>query len=42
MAPLHHHLELTGWAETQVVAVFYGIGTLLVLLSLLLQRFSSR
>ncbi len=36
MAPLHHHLELTGWAETQVVAVFYGIGTLLVLLSLLL------
>lgn len=36
MSPLHHHLELTGWAETQVVAAFYGIGTLLVLLSWLL------
>ncbi len=30
MAPLHHHLELTGWLETQVVAVFYGIASLLV------------
>ncbi|MFM7365816.1 MAG: phospho-N-acetylmuramoyl-pentapeptide-transferase [Cuspidothrix sp.] len=25
MAPLHHHLELTGWSELQVVAVFYII-----------------
>lgn len=34
MAPLHHHLELTGWSETQVVAVFYTIGGILALLSL--------
>src|SRR6478672_101791 len=34
MAPIHHHLELSGWAETQVVAAFYGINGLLVLLSL--------
>lgn len=32
MAPLHHHLELTGWSETQVVGAFYGIGGLLALL----------
>ncbi|WP_430540937.1 phospho-N-acetylmuramoyl-pentapeptide-transferase [Roseofilum casamattae] len=25
MAPLHHHLELSGWSETQVVGVFYGV-----------------
>lgn len=29
MAPLHHHLELSGWSETQVVAAFYLIGFLL-------------
>lgn len=23
MAPLHHHLELSGWSETQIVGVFY-------------------
>lgn len=23
MAPLHHHFELSGWAETRVVALFY-------------------
>ena len=34
MAPLHHHLELSGWTETQVVGVFYAIEMLLVLLSL--------
>lgn len=32
MAPLHHHLELTGWSELQVVAVFYTINTVLALL----------
>lgn len=26
MAPLHHHLELVGWTETQIVARFYLIG----------------
>ncbi|MGA1476152.1 MAG: phospho-N-acetylmuramoyl-pentapeptide-transferase [Prochlorothrix sp.] len=29
MAPYHHHLELSGWNETQVVAFFYGITALL-------------
>lgn len=33
MAPLHHHLELSGWAETQVVGVFYLLNTLLVILA---------
>ena len=32
MAPIHHHLELSGWSELQVVAVFYGISGMLVLL----------
>lgn len=32
MAPLHHHLELSGWLETQVVGAFYAITGLLVLL----------
>ncbi len=34
MAPLHHHLELSGWSETQVVATFYGISVILALLCL--------
>jgi phospho-N-acetylmuramoyl-pentapeptide-transferase len=29
MAPLHHHLELSGWSELQVVAVFYIIAAML-------------
>jgi phospho-N-acetylmuramoyl-pentapeptide-transferase len=32
MAPLHHHLELSGWSELQVVAVFYTINAILALL----------
>lgn len=40
MAPLHHHLELTGWPETGVVVVFYGAASLLVALCLTLGRFS--
>jgi phospho-N-acetylmuramoyl-pentapeptide-transferase len=36
MAPLHHHLELTGWSETQVVGRFYLVGVLLVLVCLAL------
>jgi phospho-N-acetylmuramoyl-pentapeptide-transferase len=32
MAPIHHHLELSGWTETQVVGVFYTINALLALL----------
>lgn len=34
MAPIHHHLELSGWSELQVVAVFYTINALLALVSL--------
>jgi phospho-N-acetylmuramoyl-pentapeptide-transferase len=34
MAPIHHHLELSGWTETQVVGVFYAIEVLLVLIGL--------
>lgn len=30
MAPLHHHFELSGWSETQVVGVFYLVNLLLV------------
>ncbi len=37
MAPLHHHLELSGWSETQVVATFYGISGILALLCLLIK-----
>ena len=34
MAPIHHHLELSGWTETQVVGVFYAIESILVLIGL--------
>ena len=33
MAPIHHHFELGGWAETRVVAVFSIVTTLLCLLA---------
>ena len=36
MAPLHHHLELTGWTETLVVSRFYLIGSILAVGCLLL------
>lgn len=29
MAPLHHHLELSGWSETQIVGSFYLANALL-------------
>jgi phospho-N-acetylmuramoyl-pentapeptide-transferase len=37
MSPLHHHFELSGWKETQVVARFYlaGIACVVVTLALL-------
>lgn len=38
MAPIHHHLELSGWSELQVVAVFYAINALLALVSVWLTR----
>jgi phospho-N-acetylmuramoyl-pentapeptide-transferase len=34
MAPLHHHFELKGWKETQVVTRFWIITSLLVLFGL--------
>lgn len=36
MTPLHHHFELSGWAETQVVARFWILGGLALALSLAL------
>ena len=38
MAPLHHHLELSGWSETQVVGMFYLINLILVLIGLLISH----
>lgn len=35
MAPIHHHFELKGWSETQVVTRFWIITILLVVFSLL-------
>jgi phospho-N-acetylmuramoyl-pentapeptide-transferase len=34
MAPLHHHFELSGWKETQVVVRFWIISMMLVLVGL--------
>ena len=36
MAPIHHHLELSGWSETQIVGVFYLINALLAVLAVFL------
>lgn len=33
MAPFHHHLELGGWKETQVVGTFYLINSILAVLA---------
>lgn len=33
MAPLHHHLELCGWSEAKLVAVFSGVTVLFCLLA---------
>jgi phospho-N-acetylmuramoyl-pentapeptide-transferase len=37
MAPLHHHFELGGLPEQQVVLLFWGLSLLLVLVGLLLR-----
>ncbi len=34
MAPLHHHFELSGWSEIQVVGVFYAVSVLLITLAI--------
>lgn len=36
MAPLHHHLELVGWSELQIVGWFYLVGLVLVFLCLVI------
>jgi phospho-N-acetylmuramoyl-pentapeptide-transferase len=36
MSPLHHHLELSGWSEIQVVGVFYAIAIGLALIPLII------
>ena len=36
MTPIHHHFELSGWPETQVVARFWILGILALVLGLLL------
>jgi len=35
MAPIHHHFELSGWSETQVVGAFYLVNGLLVAIAYL-------
>ncbi len=39
MAPLHHHLELTGWSELQVVSVLYIIAAILATICLAIAPF---
>jgi phospho-N-acetylmuramoyl-pentapeptide-transferase len=34
MAPIHHHFELSGWKETKVVNVFWGVTMVLCLIGL--------
>ncbi len=34
MAPIHHHLELSGWTETQIVGIFYLVSIFLVFLTI--------
>jgi phospho-N-acetylmuramoyl-pentapeptide-transferase len=36
MAPIHHHFELMGWSETQVVQRFWLISLLAAILGLAL------
>ena len=36
MAPFHHHLELSGWKETQVVGIFYVFNVLLNVIALVI------
>jgi phospho-N-acetylmuramoyl-pentapeptide-transferase len=33
MAPIHHHFELKGWKETQVVIRFWIMGILFALMT---------
>jgi phospho-N-acetylmuramoyl-pentapeptide-transferase len=33
MAPIHHHFELSGWAEPKVTVRFWIIGVILALIA---------
>ncbi|NJN75572.1 MAG: phospho-N-acetylmuramoyl-pentapeptide-transferase [Synechococcaceae cyanobacterium RL_1_2] len=35
MAPIHHHIELSGWSETQIVGLFYLVNLALIPLALM-------
>lgn len=35
MSPLHHHFELSGWSETRVVTIFWGITLVMCLVGIL-------
>ena len=34
MAPLHHHLELSGWSEKKITRIFYGITIVLCIIGM--------
>jgi phospho-N-acetylmuramoyl-pentapeptide-transferase len=34
MAPLHHHFEQIGWAETDIVKAFYIVGLILAMIAI--------
>jgi phospho-N-acetylmuramoyl-pentapeptide-transferase len=36
MAPLHHHLELSGWSEKRVTRMFYAITVLLCVIGIII------
>jgi phospho-N-acetylmuramoyl-pentapeptide-transferase len=36
MAPIHHHFELMGWSETQIVQRFWLIGLLFAIIGMAL------
>jgi phospho-N-acetylmuramoyl-pentapeptide-transferase len=36
MAPIHHHLELSGWKETNIVTLFWSITILLAIISFMI------
>jgi phospho-N-acetylmuramoyl-pentapeptide-transferase len=36
MSPLHHHFELSGWSETQIVQRFWLVGVLAAMVGIAL------
>ena len=36
MAPLHHHLELSGWSEKKVTRIFYAITIIFCVIGILI------